>query len=40
MKDLSKKRGFMHRVAVEDKESVSKYLNQEIKRHIDIFYEK
>ncbi len=33
-------RGFTHRVQVDDKSSVSGYLNQELKRYIDIFMEK
>ena len=40
MKDLSKRRSFLHRVTLKDKNSVSQYLNEELKRHIDIFYEK
>ena len=40
MKDRAKKQGFSHRVNAADKASVAKYLNQELKRHIDIFMEK
>ena len=40
MKLLAKKRGFFQRVQVAEKSTVSAYLNEEIKRHIDIFLEK
>ena len=40
MKQLAKQRGFAHRVDVGLKSSVSRYLNQELKRHIDIFMAK
>ena len=39
MHEKAKARGFAARVAVAEKASVSKYLNEEIKRHIDIFNE-
>ena len=40
MKDKAKKRGFTNRVNPQDKATVSAYLNEEIKRHIDLFMEK
>ena len=40
MKLNAKKRAFTSRVQVADKNTVSQYLNEEIKRHIDIFLEK
>lgn len=39
MKDKLRQRGFAARVTVDDKDSVSMYLNMEVKRHIDMFYE-
>ena len=40
MKDRAKQRGFSQRVNVAEKSTVSAYMNQELKRHIDIFKEK
>ena len=40
MKERAKARGFSNRVQVSDKSTVKTYLNQELKRHIDVFMEK
>ena len=40
MKLMAKKRGFVHRVDVSEKGTVCQYLNEELKRHIDLFLDK
>ena len=40
MKERAKQRGFVQRVNVAEKSTVSQYMNEELKRHIDIFFEK
>jgi len=40
MKDRARSRLFSQRVNVDDKSTVSAFMNQELKRHIDIFLEK